>query len=76
MIYAAELERLAKAADGLEVTVVHTREAPPEATRPAGRLRPDGLRDLVWTPATDVRAYVCGPTGFVDGMAAGLVDLG
>jgi ferredoxin-NADP reductase len=76
VIYADELERLAKAGDGLEVTVVHTREAPSDAARPAGRLRPEELRDLVWTPAPDVLVYVCGSTGFVDAMASGLLDLG
>jgi ferredoxin-NADP reductase len=76
VIYAAELRRLADAGDGLEVTVVHTREAAPGADRPARRLDEAELRDATWPPARDVLVYVCGPTGFVDAVAAALVSLG
>ncbi|MBO9524197.1 MAG: ferredoxin reductase [Nocardioidaceae bacterium] len=76
VIYADELDRLAKEDDGLEVLLVHTREAPPGSGRPAGRLSADELATLAWPPADDVRAYVCGPTAFVDAAAAGLVRAG
>lgn len=58
---------------GPEVTVVHSRVAPPGATRPAGRLAAGDLAPLVSTGAT---AYVCGSTGFADSASTLLVDLG
>ena len=58
---------------GPEVTVVHSRVAPPGATRPAGRLTAEDLAPLVRPDAT---AYVCGSTGFADAASALLVDVG
>jgi len=58
---------------GPEVTVVHTRVAPPGATRPAGRLTADDLAPLLRPDAT---AYVCGSTGFADAASDLLVELG
>ncbi|HEX2576401.1 MAG TPA: hypothetical protein VHK88_08645, partial [Aquihabitans sp.] len=47
---------------GPEVTVVHTRVAPPGSSRPAGRL---ALADLPPVPP-DGLAFVCGSNGFAD----------
>lgn len=58
---------------GPEVTVVHSRIAPPGGTRPAGRLSAEDLAPLVRSEAT---AYVCGSTGFADAASTLLVDLG
>jgi ferredoxin-NADP reductase len=58
---------------GPEVTVVHSRIAPPGATRPAGRLSAEDLAPLVRPDAT---AYVCGSTGFADAASGLLVELG
>ncbi len=58
---------------GPEVTVVHTRVAPPGSTRPPGRLAAADLAPLVRPDAT---AYVCGSTGFADAASTLLVDLG
>lgn len=74
VIFAKELEQLS--GDGLEVVLVHTRSAPPGSDRPAGRLTSEELASLAWSPADDVRTYVCGPTGFVDAAAAALVAAG
>ena len=58
---------------GPEVTVVHSRVAPPGATRTAGRLTVDDLAPALREGAT---AYVCGSTGFADAAGELLVDLG
>ncbi len=58
---------------GPEVTVVHTRVAPPGSARPAGRLNAGDITPLLRPDAT---AYVCGSTGFADAASSLLVDLG
>lgn len=66
LYYAGELP-------GPEVRVVFTREAPPDATRPPGRLREV---DLEPAPRPDSIAYVCGSTGFANSASDLLVGLG
>jgi ferredoxin-NADP reductase/MOSC domain-containing protein YiiM len=55
-----------------------TRESPPaDGPTPGtmfGRLDSDGLRALGFSAASS--AYVCGPTGFIEGMTAALTDIG
>lgn len=76
VLYADELREHADQDHGFEVTIVYTRTAPPGSTRAAARLDRDELAALAWPPADDVLTYVCGPTGFVDVIAATLVDAG
>ncbi|OLF08153.1 oxidoreductase [Actinophytocola xinjiangensis] len=64
--YAEELDRV----DGLDLRMVHTREAGPNG-RPPGRIGPADL-DV----ALGARVYVCGPTGFVDAAIALLLAAG
>ena len=75
-IYAEELARRNEHDDGLEVSVVFTREAEPGGARPARRLQHDELASYAWPADVDSISYVCGPTGFVDGVASELVALG
>lgn len=56
-----------------EVTVVHTRQAPPGDRRPAGRLDVATLAPLLIPDAT---CYVCGSAGFAEHASQLLVDLG
>jgi ferredoxin-NADP reductase len=58
---------------GPEVTVVHTRAAPPGGARPAGRLTLDDLAPLVLRGAT---AYVCGSARFADAASRLVVAAG
>ncbi len=58
---------------GPEVTVVHSRRAPPGSARPAGRLT---AADLAPHLREDLTAYVCGSTPFAETVGALLVDLG
>jgi ferredoxin-NADP reductase len=73
VLYAAELRRRADENVGLTVTVVYTREAPHESSRPVGRIDATGLTELAWHPSDEPINYVCGPTAFVERMADLLV---
>jgi ferredoxin-NADP reductase len=66
LFYAGELP-------GPEVTVVHTRVAPPGSARPAGRLTADDLAPAVVPGAA---AFVCGSSGFADAATGLLTGLG
>ena len=76
VIYSGELDALAKDHDGIEVIQTLTRAQPPGWSGYRRRVDREMLADIAW-PATDMpRCYVCGPTGFVETVAAALVELG
>ena len=68
VIYRTELDR---------EDVVHTltRERPPGWTGYARRVDVDLLREVAWPARDRPLAFVCGPTSFVESVAAGLVAL-
>ena len=69
IIYRAELD---------QEDVVHTltRAQPPGWMGHARRVDAGLLREVAWSPEDGPLAFVCGPTSFVETVAAGLVDLG
>jgi ferredoxin-NADP reductase len=69
VIYRAEL-------DGEEVVHTLTRAQPPGWTGYARRVDADLLREVAWPAEEGPLAFVCGPTRFVESVAAGLVELG
>ncbi|KAA1425527.1 oxidoreductase [Mumia zhuanghuii] len=73
MFYRAELRQ---PDPGVDVTVVHTREAPEGSPRPAGRITVADVNSGGWPPDFAPSCYVCGPTGFVESVADMLVALG
>lgn len=73
LLYRDELHRLEQ--QGL-VTHIYTREAPPGATRPPGRVTPAELVEHTLPAAIGPTCYVCGPTGFVETVLERLVELG
>jgi ferredoxin-NADP reductase len=73
VIYRAELDSLG---DGIEVVHTLTREQPPEWTGYARRVDAELLDEVAWPAGDDPRAFVCGPTSFVETVAARLVELG
>jgi ferredoxin-NADP reductase len=75
-IYAAELDRLVAAGDGFEAVTTLTRSRPPGWAGEAGRVTPDMLARVAWPPEQRPLAFVCGPTGFVEAVASGLVERG
>jgi ferredoxin-NADP reductase len=76
IIYRDELGKLAAAGDGLSIDHTLTREAPPDWPGHRRRVDPTMLRELAFSPADVPQVYVCGPTPFVESVAAALVALG
>jgi ferredoxin-NADP reductase len=73
VIYRAELEELG---DGVEIVHTLTREQPPGWTGYARRVDVALLEEVAWPAGDGSLAFVCGPTSFVETVAAGLVELG
>jgi ferredoxin-NADP reductase len=76
VFYREELDRLAAAADGIEVVDTLTRSQPDGWTGYARRIDTELLAAVSWPAAERPLVYVCGPTRLVEGVAAGLVELG
>ena len=75
-IFDHELRRRATENGELEISFIYTRTAPEDETRPVGRITVDDLVSNGWAPESSPSAYVCGPTGFVEGVSDLLVGLG
>jgi ferredoxin-NADP reductase len=75
-IYAGELADRERAGDGLAVTHVYTRSAPPGSPDPAGRISAAVIGSAGWAPELRPAVFVCGPTGFVETAADLLVGAG
>jgi ferredoxin-NADP reductase len=73
VIYRAELD---ERAEGVEVIHTLTRAQPPGWTGYARRVDAALLGEVAWLAGEDPLAFVCGPTSFVEAVAAGLVELG
>jgi ferredoxin-NADP reductase len=73
VIYRAELDELG---DGVEVVHTLTREQPPGWTWYARRVDAELLGEVAWPADDGARAFVCGPTSFVEAVADGLVNVG
>jgi ferredoxin-NADP reductase len=76
LLYAGELAQREQPGDGLEVTYVYTRTAPPGSGQPTGRLNATTLASAGWPPEESPAVFVCGPTGFVEAVADLLVRAG
>ena len=76
VIYRDELERLASATRGPEVVHTLTRSQPPGWTGYARRVDGQMLSETAWPASGMPTAFVCGPTPFVESVAAALVLLG
>ena len=76
IIYLEELQQLASDDHALEVVHTLTRESPPDWSGLRGRVDADVLRKFAFTPEQRPRAYVCGPTPFVESVADALVLIG
>jgi ferredoxin-NADP reductase len=75
VIYREELERLADSPD-VDVTFTLTRDVPAEWRGRRGRVDRAMLEAVSGPPSEAARAFVCGPTSFVESVATLLVDLG
>jgi ferredoxin-NADP reductase len=76
VIYRDELAELAGRGDGLEVVHTLTRAQPDGWSGYARRVDEAMLREVAWPAGGGARAYVCGPTAFVETVAESLVALG
>jgi ferredoxin-NADP reductase len=76
VIYRDELEALAARGDGLEVVHTLTRSQPDGWQGYSRRVDTELLEEVAWPADAGVRAFVCGPTAFVEAVASGLVALG
>jgi ferredoxin-NADP reductase len=74
VIYREELDKAV--GGGLEVTLTLTRAQPSGWSGYSRRVDPELLSEVAWPAAEDARAFVCGPTSFVEAVASGLVVLG
>ncbi len=75
LIYREELMRLAAGA-GADVRFTLTRDAPAGWHGHRGRVDRALLEEVVWPAKRRPLIYVCGPSGFVETAAQGLVDSG
>jgi ferredoxin-NADP reductase len=62
--------------DGVQVSYTLTRQQPPGWTGYARRVDQAMITELAWPEGQMPLAYVCGPTNFVEAVAADLVALG
>lgn len=62
--------------DGIEVSWTLTRSAPSDWGGHTGRVDATMLEKTAWPVETKPRGYVCGPTGFVESVAANLGLIG
>jgi ferredoxin-NADP reductase len=75
VIYRKEL-LAASGRDALEVKIALTRGWPDGWGGHRGRITPELLDQTSWPPEDHPRAYICGPTGFVEAVAEALVSAG
>ena len=75
VFFADELAALA-ASGAVQLDVVYTRAAPPEASVAPARLTAERLRAAVVAADRAPRVYVCGPTPFVEAVSRWLLDAG
>jgi ferredoxin-NADP reductase len=61
---------------GFDTAITLTREQPEGWTGHTGRVSTELLAQVGWPPSERPLVYVCGPTGFVEGVADALVALG
>jgi ferredoxin-NADP reductase len=76
VIYASELAERERAGDGLKVSYVYTRTAPPGSAVPVGRITPAALVAPGWLGRQAPEVFVCGPTGYVEAVASLLTRAG
>jgi ferredoxin-NADP reductase len=75
VIYRDELERLHKELPALEVTYTITRTQPPGWTGYGRRVDAAMLSEVAWPAREQPLVFVCGPTGFVETVAATMIDM-
>jgi ferredoxin-NADP reductase len=75
LIYRDELERLAAGDELVEISYTLTREWPQDWSGHRRRIDDELLSEIAWPPEERPLVYVCGPAGFAEQAANGLVRL-
>jgi len=75
VIYRDEL-REAGSANGVDIELTLTRDAPSDWNGRRGRIDEQMLDEVAWAPAEQPLIYACGPTGLVESVADTLVMAG
>jgi ferredoxin-NADP reductase len=70
IIYAQELERRATTDEGLTIAYAYTRITPAGWPKPPQRINGAVLSEAAFPSAPNPACYICGPTGFVESVAA------
>jgi ferredoxin-NADP reductase len=76
IIYAAELQRRGVEDQGLTIAYAYTRETPAGWPKPPARINATFLSQAAFSAEQNPACYVCGPTGFVESVAALLEQAG
>jgi ferredoxin-NADP reductase len=76
ILYRRELEAIEHESHGINIVRTLTRTQPEGWTGHRRRIDRDMLADVAFPPDRRPRTFVCGPTGFVEAVASGLVALG
>ncbi len=76
VIYRDELESISGSDTGIEIIHTYTRMPPLGWNGYTRRVDSAMLAGVGWPPDERPRIYVCGPTSFVEAVAAALVDMG
>jgi ferredoxin-NADP reductase len=76
LIYWHELNELAARDEGFDTAFTLTRDQPFGWQGFTRRVDGAMLAEVGWGPEADPRAFVCGPTGFVEAVASALVESG
>jgi ferredoxin-NADP reductase len=74
-VYYADELRTPQPDDGLQISLLYTRTSDDPA-RPAGRIAAADVQTRGWPDDADARAYLCGPTGFVEAVTELLLAKG
>jgi ferredoxin-NADP reductase len=76
VLYGRELDAIGREQDGIAIWRTLTRVQPDGWTGFRRRVDRAMLAEIAFAPAERARTFVCGPTGFVEAVASGLVELG
>jgi ferredoxin-NADP reductase len=76
VIYRQELDAIAAAGDGVDISLTLTRQWPEDWTGHRGRIDRKLLDEVAWPAEQMQLTYICGPSAFVEAAAGTLVSSG
>ncbi|MFL6446700.1 MAG: ferredoxin reductase [Bryobacteraceae bacterium] len=74
VFYRDELQAISSRGDSVTVTYAYTRATPKDWPRPPSRVDTSFIAEATWPSKLIPTCYVCGPTSFVEGIAAMLIS--